>query len=45
MADMEGVGGIVVWGQINGSAPVYREGRLHTKKLTRPFADQSGQGW
>ncbi|MEO2004756.1 MAG: M55 family metallopeptidase [Candidatus Poribacteria bacterium] len=34
MTDMEGVSGIVVWGQVNGGAPMYEEGRrLYTEEI------------
>jgi len=34
MADMEGISGIVVWGQVNGGAPQYEEGRrLYTEEI------------
>src|SRR5438034_7470452 len=34
MTDMEGVSGIVDWGQVNGGAPMYEEGRrLYTEEI------------
>src|SRR5687767_1186280 len=34
MSDMEGVSGIVDWGQVNGGAPMYEEGRrLYTEEI------------
>ena len=34
MADMEGVSGIVTWGQVTGGAPMYEEGRkLYTEEI------------
>ncbi len=34
MSDMEGVSGIVTWGQVNGGAPMYEEGRrLYTEEI------------
>ena len=34
MCDMEGVSGIVTWGQVNGGAPMYEEGRqLYTAEV------------
>ena len=34
ISDMEGVSGIVRWGQVNGGAPMYEEGwRLYTEEI------------
>jgi D-amino peptidase len=34
MSHMEGVSGMVVWEQVNGSAPMYEEGRkLYTEEV------------
>ena len=34
MSDMEGVSGIVTWGQVNGGSPMFEEARrLYTEEI------------
>lgn len=45
MADMEGVSGIVTWGQVNGGAPMYEEGRkLYTEEINAAIRGAKSAG-